>query len=71
MAQAVTIGQLNAHLEEAYSGLGVVQTFGQRDRVLEQFDELNETVRQASFGAQFLSLLVVAGDRCSSATSAT
>ena len=58
VAQAVTIGQLNAHLEEAYSGLGVVQTFGQRDRVLEQFDELNETVRQASFRAQFLSLLI-------------
>jgi ATP-binding cassette subfamily B protein len=51
-------GQLNAHIEETYSGFTVVKTFGHRVRAQEQFREFNDDVYHASFGAQFFSGLV-------------
>lgn len=58
VAQWRSTGRLNAHIEETYSGFTVVKTFGQRGRAEEQFEELNDDVYHASFGAQFLSGLV-------------
>src|SRR6185369_17397258 len=51
-------GKLNAHIEETYSGFTVVKTFGHRARALEQFEQFNDDVYQASRGAQFFSGLV-------------
>ena len=58
LAQWQGIGQLNAHIEETYSGFAVVQTFGHRARAEASFQQFNDSVYRASFGAQFLSGLV-------------
>lgn len=57
-AQWTSIGRLNAHIEETYSGFTVVKTFGHRDAAREQFRSLNDDVYHASFGSQFFSGLV-------------
>ncbi|WAC92914.1 ABC transporter ATP-binding protein [Mycobacterium sp. Aquia_213] len=58
VAQWTSIGRLNAHIEETYSGFTVVKTFGHRDAAREQFRSLNDDVYHASFGSQFFSGLV-------------
>jgi ATP-binding cassette subfamily B protein len=58
VAQWTNTGRLNAHIEETYSGFTVVQTFGQRAAVEDEFRRLNDDVYHASFGAQFISGLV-------------
>ena len=58
VAQWTSIGRLNAHIEETYSGFTVVKTFGHQAAAREQFRTLNDDVYQASFGAQFFSGLV-------------
>ncbi|CDO90001.1 ABC transporter ATP-binding protein [Mycobacterium triplex] len=57
-AQWTSIGRLNAHIEETYSGFTVVKTFGHRDAARERFRSLNDDVYHASFGSQFFSGLV-------------
>lgn len=57
-AQWTSIGRLNAHIEETYSGFTVVKTFGHRDAAREEFRSLNDDVYHASFGSQFFSGLV-------------
>jgi ATP-binding cassette, subfamily B, fatty acid transporter len=57
-AQWTSIGRLNAHIEETYSGFTVVKTFGHQAAAREQFRGLNDDVYRASFGAQFFSGLV-------------
>ena len=46
--QWADIGRLNAHIEETYSGLALVKTFGQRGRARQQFRNLNAQVYRAS-----------------------
>lgn len=58
VAQWTSIGRLNAHIEETYSGFTVVTTFGHQAAAREQFRTLNDNVYHASFGAQFFSGLV-------------
>ena len=57
-AQWTSIGRLNAHIEETYSGFTVVRTFGHQAAAREQFRGLNDDVYRAGFGAQFVSGLV-------------
>lgn len=58
VAQWTSIGRLNAHIEETYSGFTVVTTFGHQAAARGQFRTLNDNVYHASFGAQFFSGLV-------------
>ena len=58
LAQWTSLGRLNAHIEETYSGFTVVKTFGHQAAAREQFRILNDDVHRASFGAQFFSGLV-------------
>ena len=58
VAQWTSIGRLNAHIEETYSGFTVVKTFGHQASAREQFRGHNDDVYRASFGAQFFSGLV-------------
>ncbi|ORW90349.1 ABC transporter ATP-binding protein [Mycolicibacter terrae] len=57
-AQWAATGRLNAHLEETYSGFTLIRTFGHRDWAQQRFDECNDELYRAGFGAQFLSGLV-------------
>ncbi|OBI08394.1 ABC transporter ATP-binding protein [Mycobacterium sp. E2462] len=57
-AQWASVGRLNAHIEETYSGFTLVKTFGHQGAARAQFRALNDDVYRASFGAQFFSGLV-------------
>ena len=52
-------GALNAHIEETFSGHALVKVYGRRPEAQRIFDEQNEELYQASFGAQFVSGLIM------------
>ncbi|GAA5144667.1 ABC transporter ATP-binding protein [Nocardioides marinquilinus] len=52
-------GQLNGHVEEAFSGHALVNVFGRRAEVERTFDEHNEGLYDVSFRAQFVSGLIM------------
>ena len=56
--QQITLGDLNATMEETIAGQRVVTAFGQQSSALETFDQRNEAQRLAGIHAQELSLIV-------------
>ncbi|WP_152365315.1 ABC transporter ATP-binding protein [Microlunatus speluncae] len=48
-------GELNAHIEEAFSGHTLVKVFGRSKEVETEFGDRNQRMFKASFGAQFVS----------------
>lgn len=52
-------GELNAHVEEAYSGHALVKVFGRKAEVEAEFQRRNEEMYKASFGAQFVSGIIM------------
>ncbi|MFF0966846.1 ABC transporter ATP-binding protein [Streptomyces sp. NPDC003703] len=46
-------GQLNAHIEEMYTGHALVKVFGRQEESARQFAEQNEALYEAGFKAQF------------------
>ncbi len=52
-------GALNGQIEEAYSGHALVKVFGRQGEVEERFAEENEELYRVSFGAQFVSGLIM------------
>ncbi len=52
-------GRLNAHIEEIYTGHSLVKVFGHQQEAEEVFKERNEALFRASFGAQFLSGIIL------------
>jgi ATP-binding cassette, subfamily B, multidrug efflux pump len=59
VGQWKTTGQLNGHIEEAYTGHELVKVFGRTDETVEAFRELNEKLYVSSFKAQFISGLIM------------
>ncbi len=51
-------GTLNAQVEEAFTGHALVKVFGRQRDVEARFNEKNEELFQASFGAQFISGII-------------
>ncbi len=52
-------GQLNSIVEETYTGHGLVKVFGRHDEAAARFGASNDELRDASFGAQFVSGLIM------------
>jgi ATP-binding cassette subfamily B multidrug efflux pump len=52
-------GELNGHVEEAFTGQSLVKVFGRQHEVEAVFAERNDTLYSASFGAQFISGLIM------------
>ena len=52
-------GALNGQIEEAYSGHALVKVFGRQGEVEERFAEENDELYRVSFGAQFVSGLIM------------
>jgi ATP-binding cassette, subfamily B, multidrug efflux pump len=52
-------GELNGHIEEAFTGHALVKVFGRQHEVEGVFAERNQTLYRASFGAQFISGLIM------------
>ncbi len=59
VAQWAHTGSLNAHIEEAFTGHELVKVFGRRPEVEEVFRQRNEELFKASFGAQFVSGIIM------------
>jgi ATP-binding cassette subfamily B protein len=52
-------GRLNAHIEETYTGHALVRVFGHQAEAEEEFRSRNEELYKASYGAQFLSGIIL------------
>jgi ATP-binding cassette, subfamily B, multidrug efflux pump len=59
VAQWKNTGELNAQIEEGYSGHALVKVFGRHREVEARFAEKNEELFTASFGAQFISGIIL------------
>lgn len=59
VAQWRHTGELNGQIEETYTGHALVKVFGRQREVEERFRQKNAELYQASFGAQFISGLIM------------
>ena len=59
VAQWRHTGALNGHIEEAFTGHELVKVFGRRHEVEAVFNAKNDELFQASFGAQFISGIIM------------
>lgn len=57
--QQRTLGQLNGHIEEMYTGHQVVKAFGHEKKSGAQFDMVNEELYEAGSKAQFISGMIM------------
>ncbi|MDR4947478.1 ABC transporter ATP-binding protein [Neobacillus cucumis] len=57
--QQKSLGQLNGHVEEMYTGHKVVKVFGHEKKSIEQFEEINESLFQSGWKAQFVSGMIM------------
>ena len=56
VAQWKATGSLNGQIEESFSGHELVKIFGREDEMRERFEERNQGLYKAAFGAQALSM---------------
>ncbi|WP_270597031.1 ABC transporter ATP-binding protein [Anaerococcus vaginalis] len=54
-----SLGKLNGHIEEVYSGLNIVKSYNAKNYVLDKFDQANYDVYKANQMSQFLSGLMM------------
>lgn len=59
IAQWRHTGQLNSQIEEGYTGHALSKVFGRQRDVQREFDAKNEELYEASFGAQFVSGIIM------------
>ena len=57
-AQWARTGTLNGHVEQMHTGHALVQVFGQRKKAVDDFNQQNQALYEASFRAQFLSGII-------------
>ncbi|NPV88326.1 ABC transporter ATP-binding protein [Coprothermobacteraceae bacterium] len=57
--QWASIGELNGHVEESFTGHMVLKLFNRQRDAEQKFDEYNDKVYQASFRAQFVSGVIM------------
>ncbi|AUW93955.1 ABC transporter [Sulfobacillus thermotolerans] len=53
------LGELNGHIEEMYTGHLIVKAYGNEDKALTKFDEINERLYDASWKAQFITGIIM------------
>ncbi|CCQ92340.1 conserved membrane hypothetical protein [[Clostridium] ultunense Esp] len=56
--QQKALGELNAHVEEMFTGHLIVKAFGRERRSIETFKKLNENLYDAGWKAQFISGII-------------
>lgn len=57
--QQTSLGQLNGHVEEMYTGHKVVKVFGHEKTSIDEFEQINERLYQSSWKAQFVSGMIM------------
>lgn len=58
-AQWKNVGEVSAHIEDSFTGYELVKIFGKQTQMQKIFEEKNSSLYKASFGAQFVSGLVM------------
>lgn len=58
-AQWKNTGALNGQIEESFSGHDLMKVFGREDDMVDRFTSRNEELYKASFGAQFVSGMIM------------
>jgi ATP-binding cassette subfamily B protein len=53
--QQVQLGRLNGHIEETISGIHVVKAFNHEEKAIQEFEEVNATLREVGLKAQIWS----------------
>lgn len=56
--QQESLGAINGHVEETFSGHDIVQAFNQEKRTIEAFDATNDALYESAWKSQFLSGLM-------------
>ncbi|GIO63009.1 ABC transporter ATP-binding protein [Paenibacillus cineris] len=59
MAQQASLGQLNGHVEEMYTGHKIVKAFGHERESVEDFNKINEKLYSSGWKAQFISGIIM------------
>lgn len=57
--QQRTLGNLNGHIEEMYTGHQVVKVFGHENKAIAEFEDVNEQLYNAGRRAQFISGIIM------------
>lgn len=57
--QQRSLGELNGHVEEMYTGHKIVKAFGRERNSIEEFDKLNDKLYEAGWRAQFVSGVIM------------
>ena len=57
--QQTSLGQLNGHIEETYTGHDVVKAYNAEEQVGEKFNKINNTLYNSAWKSQFLSGLMM------------
>lgn len=58
-AQQRSLGELNGHVEEMFTGHSIVKAFGREEASIQQFNEINNDLYDAGWRAQFVSGLIM------------
>jgi len=58
-AQQKSLGELNGHVEEMYTGHKIVKAYGREDESIETFNSINDKLYTAGFNAQFISGVIM------------
>ncbi|HHW26019.1 MAG TPA: ABC transporter ATP-binding protein [Firmicutes bacterium] len=58
MGQARTLGELNGHVEEMYTGHKLVKAFGRESQSIQAFKEINERLYENGWRAQFMASIM-------------
>ena len=59
MGQQRSLGQLNGHVEEMYTGHKIVKAFGREDESVATFNEINDKLYHSGWKAQFISGMIM------------
>ncbi len=59
LAQQTSLGTLNGHVEEMFTGHVIVKAFGHEKKSLVRFNEINEQLYEAGWKAQFVSGIIM------------
>jgi len=58
-AQQKSLGELNGHVEEMYTGHKIVKAYGREDESIETFNTINDRLYTAGYNAQFISGIIM------------
>jgi ATP-binding cassette, subfamily B, multidrug efflux pump len=57
-AQQASLGNMNGHVEEMYSGHVIVQAFNRQDDSIERFNTINDTLSDSAWKSQFFTSIM-------------